>query len=85
MYESMLACMFAGCTYDARKELPGWAAPGFNASAWSAAVRIAEPGGAMSPALAQPVEVSNAIPPCALWESPTPGEWIFDFCQKYLK
>ena len=75
--------IYAGCTYDARKELPGWAAPGFNASAWSAAVRIAEPGGAMSPALAQPVEVSNAIPPCALWESPTPGEWIFDFCQNF--
>ena len=74
--------IYAGTTYDARLETTGWTAPGFNYStgAWGAAVRIAEPGGAMSPAVAQPVEVTNELPPCALWES-TPGTWVFDFCQ----
>jgi alpha-L-rhamnosidase len=76
--------IYAGCDYDARLETPGWTAPGFNFStgAWGAAVRITEPGGAMSPALAQPVRVTNELPPCALWES-TPGVWVFDFCQNF--
>jgi alpha-L-rhamnosidase len=76
--------IYAGVTYDARLESSGWTSPGFNFStgAWGAAVRIAEPGGAMAPALAQPVEVTNELPPCGLWES-TPGVYVFDFCQNF--
>jgi alpha-L-rhamnosidase len=74
--------IYAGATYDARLETPGWTAPGFNFSSgtWGNAVRIAEPGGALAPAVAQPVEVTNTLAPCALWES-TPGVFVFDFCQ----
>jgi alpha-L-rhamnosidase len=76
--------IYAGVAYDARLETPGWTAPGFNFSTgvWGAAVRLAEPGGAMAPAVAQPVEVTNELPPCALWES-TPGVYVFDFCQNF--
>ena len=76
------ADIYAGAAYDARLETTGWTAPGYAyaTGAWGAAVRIAEPGGAMVPAVAQPVEVMNELPPCALWEA-APGEWVFDFCQ----
>ena len=75
--------IYAGTTYDARLETPGWNAPGYNASAWPAAVRIAEPGGAMAPAVAQPVEVAAELAPCAVWESPAAGVYVFDFCQNF--
>ena len=76
--------IYAGVQYDARKETIGWTTPGFNFSTgvWGEAVRISEPGGAMSPAVSQPVQVTNELPPCALWES-TPGVWVFDFCQNF--
>lgn len=74
--------IYAGVSYDARLEMPGWNSPGFNASGWVDAVRIAEPGGVMAPAVAQPVEVSAEIIPCALWES-TPNVWVYDFCQNF--
>ena len=76
--------IYAGAVYDARLETPGWTLPGFSFStgSWGAAVRIAEPGGAMVPAVGQPVEVTNELPPCALWES-TPGTFVFDFCQNF--
>ena len=76
--------IYAGVAYDARLETPGWTAPGFDYAmgAWGAAVRLAAPGGAMSPAAAQPVEVTNELPPCGLWES-TPGVFVFDFCQNF--
>ena len=76
--------LYGGCTYDARLETAGWTSPGYNYSTgkWADAVRIAAPGGVMSPAVAQPVEVVNEIPPCAMWES-TPGKYVFDFCQNF--
>jgi len=76
--------IYAGIAYDARLETTGWTEPGFDFSSgvWGAAVRIAEPGGTMVPMVAQPVEVTNELPPCALWES-TPGVFVFDFCQNF--
>ena len=76
--------IYAGVAYDARRETPGWTAPGFNFSlgAWGPAVRLAAPGGAMAPAVSQPVEVTNELPPCDLWEG-APGVWMFDFCQNF--
>jgi len=76
--------LYGGCTWDARLETPGWTAPGYNYSsgAWAPAVRIAAPGGVMSPALHAPVVVVNELAPCALWES-TPGAFVFDFCQNF--
>ena len=76
--------LYGGCTYDARLETPGWTAPGFNYSTgvWGPAVRIAAPGGVMSPAVSQPVEVVHELEPCAMWES-TPGAYVFDLCQNF--
>jgi alpha-L-rhamnosidase len=76
--------LYGGCHYDARLETPGWTAPGFNYSTgvWGAAVRIAAPGGVMSPAVSPPVTVVGELAPCAMWES-TPGAYVFDFCQNF--
>ena len=76
--------LYGGCHWDARLETPGWDAPGFNYStgSWADAVRIAAPGGTMSPALHEPVKIVNELQPCAMWES-TPGAYVFDMCQNF--
>ena len=76
--------LYAGCTWDARMETPGWDSPGYNYStgAWADAVRIAAPGGIMSPAVHRGVEAVAVLAPCAMWES-TPGAFVFDFCQNH--
>ena len=70
--------LYGGCHYDARLETPGWTAPGFDYSTgvWADAVRIAAPGGIMSPAVSPPVTVVNELAPCAMWES-SPGAYVF--------
>jgi alpha-L-rhamnosidase len=76
--------LYGGCTWDARLETPGWNAQGFNYSTgqWADAVRIAAPGGAMSPAVHEPVKIVGELAPCAMWES-TPGAYVFDLCQNF--
>ena len=76
--------VYAGCTYDARKETPGWTSVGFNYSSgqWADAVRIAEPGGKMSPAQGDPVEIVNYIEPIAMWQS-RPDAYVFDMGQNF--
>jgi alpha-L-rhamnosidase len=76
--------VYAGCTYDARAETPGWTSQAFNYSKgqWADAVRIAEPGGKMAPAQGDPVEVVNMIEPIAMWES-RPGAYVWDMGQNF--
>jgi alpha-L-rhamnosidase len=76
--------VYAGCTYDARAETPGWTDAGFNYSSgqWADAVRIAEPGGKMAPAQGDPVEIVNSIEPIAMWQS-RPDAYVFDMGQNF--
>ena len=48
--------LYDGETYDARRELPGWDAPGFDATAWSPAIVT---GGATEPSTAWPAIPSS--------------------------
>ena len=78
---SLLAAdLYGGCTMDMRKESTGWLEPGYNFStgvAWGAAVRIAEPGGALYPATFPGVEAVGELQPRAMWQDPA-GNYIFD-------
>ena len=55
-------CFAGGNTYDARKEMPGWSAPGFDESAWKPAVPATAPQGPMSAQLLYPVRALEEIP-----------------------
>lgn len=74
-----------GETYDARREMPGWDAPGFDDSAWrqaavggpahSTAVLVAQPN--------DPIRVTQELKPIGLSE-PKPGVFVFDLGQNMV-
>jgi len=76
--------LYGGCTIDATKATTGWLNPGYNFSTgtWGAAVRIAEPGGALYPATFPAVEVVGELTPRAMWQSPA-GDFIWDLGQNF--
>ena len=74
---------YDGETYDARRELPGWAAPGFDDGAWRPADLVAPPGGALSAQMAEPIRVTATRAPVALSE-PKPGVFIYDLGQNMV-
>ena len=70
--------IYGGETYDARLEQPGWDKPGFNASAWPAALIVAAPGGKLAAQTMPPIKAGEVIKPSKLTE-PKPGVFVFDF------
>jgi len=69
--------------YDARLELPGWDAPGFDAAAWRPViVEPLDPVVVLEGQRNQPVEVTEEIRPVAITE-PSPGIFIFDMGQNF--
>lgn len=55
-------CFAGGETYDARKEMPGWSAPGFDDTAWKPAKTVRAPSGRMSAQVLYPVRALEEIP-----------------------
>ena len=55
-----------GVFYDARKELPGWSEPGFDDSAWQAALPAEKPRGEFLLCEAEPVVASAEIVPVSI-------------------
>ncbi len=51
-----------GETYDARRELPGWNAPGFDDSSWQDAFICRSPGGEIIPTDCPPIRVAQEYP-----------------------
>jgi alpha-L-rhamnosidase len=77
------AGIYEGETYDARKEMPGWDAPGFNDAAWSP-VRVAEPGSAQLVwQRNEPIRVVKEFKPLQMTE-PKPGVYVFDLGQNMV-
>ncbi len=74
---------YDGETYDARRELPGWSAPGFDAAAWPAAQAVDAPGGVLAAQMIEPIRVTGTLKPVALTE-PKPGVFIFDMGQNMV-
>lgn len=66
--------------YDARLELPGWAAPDFDDTAWQQAVVVSPPGGVLERQIAPPCRVVETLAPVSSW-SVVPGVRVFDLGQ----
>jgi len=57
----VFSCIYGGEDYDAQKELPGWNAVGYNASAWRSAVNVEGPGGRLRAASIPPIKVMQTL------------------------
>ena len=74
---------YDGEEYDARKEMPDWAAPGFDASAWQPVEKVEGPAGALAAQAMRPIRVVETIRPVSLTQ-PRPGTFIFDMGQNMV-
>lgn len=74
---------YDGETYDARMELPGWSAPGFDESKWISAESMAGPGGALSAQMAEPIRVIETLRPVGI-TNPQPGLYVLDMGQNMV-
>jgi len=72
---------YLGETYDARKEIPGWDTPGFDASSWSAAQVVDGPSGTLHAQREEPTKVV-ATWPAGTRTSPRPGVYVWDTGQQ---
>lgn len=72
--------VYAGETYDARFERPGWNTAGYDDGAWTAAPVVAAPSGALEPQTEQPITVTGSVAAVAVTE-PSPDVYLVDFGQ----
>jgi alpha-L-rhamnosidase len=71
---------YLGETYDARREIPGWNRPGFDASGWAAARTVEAPAGVLRAQRHEPIRVVGVRPPGTRSE-PSPGVFVYDVGQ----
>jgi alpha-L-rhamnosidase len=74
---------FDGEEYDARREMPGWAAPGFDDKDWMSAKLVDAPGGELRCEPMNPIRVTGTIKPVRITE-PKPGMFVYDFGQNFV-
>lgn len=74
---------YDGEEYDARREMPGWANSGFDASKWLAVELVKAPLGQLSAQMIEPIRVTGTIKPVAITE-PKPGVFIYDLGQNMV-
>ena len=72
-----------GESYDARQELPGWDAAGFDDRDWTAAHVREEKPRALDSQVSPPVRRTGEKKPIALAE-PAPGHWTYDLGQNMV-
>ncbi|MGO8745080.1 MAG: family 78 glycoside hydrolase catalytic domain, partial [Thermoguttaceae bacterium] len=73
---------FDGEEYDARRELPGWATPGFNDSSWKPVQLVKPPGGKLEAQMIEPIRVTQVLEAKQILQ-PRPGVWMVDFGQAF--
>jgi alpha-L-rhamnosidase len=74
---------YDGEEYDARKELDGWCRPGYDDSQWPPVQLVAEPGGALSAQMMEPIRVTGTLKPQSMKEI-KPGVFIYDLGQNMV-
>ena len=72
--------MLMGENCDARKEMPGWGAPGFDDSSWEPVINVEKPKARLVAQSSQPVRVTEHITPVSVNE-PRKGAFVFDLGQ----
>jgi hypothetical protein len=75
--------IYDGEAYDARREKPGWAKPGFDDSDWKTAKESAPPSDDVKrrPQRTQPIEVTESLEPASMWTHN--GAYVIDFGQNH--
>lgn len=71
---------YVGETYDARREIPGWDRPGFDAGAWVAARAVSAPAGVLRAQRNEPIRVVDLRAPGTMTR-PAPGVFVYDVGQ----
>jgi len=71
---------YLGETYDARREIPGWNKPGFDASDWSSAREVEAPAGKVRAEKHQPIQVVDERKPGNV-NQPVNGIFVYDIGQ----
>jgi alpha-L-rhamnosidase len=74
---------YDGEDYDARREMPGWAKPGFNDKAWEPVEVVDGPVGALVAQMAEPIKITETLKPKSVKEI-RPGVFIYDFGQNMV-
>lgn len=74
--------IYAGETYDARLEMSGWDAPGFDDTHWMTVVAVDAPLGQLEEQTMPPMRRTEELPPVAVTE-PSPGCFVFDMGQNF--
>ncbi|MCX6926078.1 MAG: family 78 glycoside hydrolase catalytic domain, partial [Verrucomicrobia bacterium] len=77
------AGIYDGEVYDARKEMPGWDAPGFDASSWRPAQCLELDSRRLIWQRNEPIQVVREIAPIKMTE-PKPGVFVFDLGQNMV-
>jgi alpha-L-rhamnosidase len=76
--------LFTGETYDARLEMPGWSAPGFDDSAWKPALAAQSPAGKMMSHLAPTDRATVTLKPIKITAlEGEPKRYLVDFGQNF--
>ena len=73
----VFSCVYGGEDYDARREIPGWDLPGFEASSWEAAAEVGGPGGKLVSQASPPLKAMEEIAPVRSSEA-RPGAAVHD-------
>jgi len=74
--------IYGGETYDARRELSGWASAPYDDREWGAVARVDPPPSALVASLSPPVRRVRELRPVAIRLAPS-GETIFDLGQNF--
>ena len=74
---------YDGEDYDARREMPGWSAPGYDDAKWQRAQGVTAPGGELAAQMINPIRITETLKPVAVTQ-PRPGVWIFDLGQNMV-
>ncbi|MFI5728830.1 family 78 glycoside hydrolase catalytic domain [Kribbella sp. NPDC051587] len=72
--------IYAGETYDARAERPGWDSPGYDAADWQPVRTTPAPSSTLASNTAPPLRVAKTLRPVKLTE-PKPGVFVYDLGQ----
>ncbi|MCX7805429.1 MAG: family 78 glycoside hydrolase catalytic domain, partial [Planctomycetota bacterium] len=75
--------IYAGETYDARLEMPGWDRPGFGDGDWKPVEVFADPGIEMNAQADPPIRATQELKPVAMTQ-PVRGTYIFDMGQNMV-
>ncbi len=74
--------VYAGETYDARLEQPGWSEPGFAGGGWTPVTLVEAPGGVLESQKIPPVKRMETLQ-TAVVTNPKPGVYVFDMGRNF--